>query len=62
VKNTTPASAPAVKAAETPAPQEPESIAQTTSSSDELMTNSADKQEVDTDTNEQSNMEKMIEE
>jgi len=54
--------APAVKAAETPAPQEPESIAQTNSSSDELMTNSADKQEVDTDTNEQSNMEKMIEE
>ena len=41
--------------------QEPESIAQTTSGSDELMTNSADKQEVDTDTNEASNLEKQIE-
>jgi len=38
--------------------QEPESIAQTTSGSDELMTNSADKQEVDNDTNESSNLEK----
>ena len=41
--------------------QEPESIAQTNSGSDELMTNSADKQEVDNDTNESSNLEKQIE-
>ena len=55
----------AVKKAETIAAveiaQEPESIAQTTSGSDELMTNSADKQEVDNDTNESSNLEKQIE-
>lgn len=40
-----------------------ESIAQTTSGSSEgeLMTNSADKQEVDNDTNESSNLEKQIE-
>ena len=37
---------------------ETESIAQTSSTSDDLMTNSADKQEVDNDTNESSNLEK----
>ena len=41
------------------AEQESEVIAQT--GSDELMTNSADKQEVDNDTNEASNLEKQIE-
>lgn len=56
-----------IKAAEEPSapaelpplePEQSESIAQTNSSSDDLMTNSADKQEVDNDTNESSNLEK----